>query len=293
MSIQRKPAPSPGLIENVPFEEYRAWDAVNVSALKDYERSAQHVHDALTADESEETPSMVVGRALHTLALEGKAAFTERFTLRPAGMNANSGAYQTWKAAQTKTILTDNQAASVTGMFAALGKHAKAKSLLAYPGAAEVSCVFDDPETGVRCKMRIDRLLPGKIILDLKTASDASTRAARDAAIGYGYDIQAEMYVRGVEVLTGKRTPFVWAFVESDAPHAVNLFTPDDAMQKSGILRLNAALQLVKHCRETGVWPLWSDEPGATYSTEVRDLPPPVWRERELSNMTDPREVTL
>ncbi len=292
--MERKPAPSPGLIENVPFEEYRAWDAVNVSSLKDYERSAYHVHLALEADQSEETPSMVVGRALHTLALEGKAAFAERFTLRPAGLNANSNAYRDWKAAQVnRSILSDTQIDDVTGMFAALQRHAKAKSLLAYPGAAEVSCVFDDPETGVRCKMRIDRLLPGKIILDLKTASDASTRAARDTAIGYGYDLQAEMYQRGVEVLTGKRTPFVWAFVESDAPHAVNLFTPDDAMKKSGILRLNAALQLVKHCRETGVWPLWSDEPGATYSTEVRDLPPPVWRERELSNMTDPREVTL
>jgi hypothetical protein len=75
--------PPPGIYPGVPFAVYAIWAALNQSALKHADRSLAHVAHALTVVDDEPGEAMVLGQATHTLALEGAAAFDERFFVMP------------------------------------------------------------------------------------------------------------------------------------------------------------------------------------------------------------------
>lgn len=70
-------------------------------------------------------------------------------------------------------------------------------------GYPEVTIIWDDPVLGVRCKIRVDYL---KITsgLDLKTYANVMDKnldvAIRQAIFGRKYDLQAWLYVRGIEM---------------------------------------------------------------------------------------------
>jgi len=287
--------PEDGIHEDIDFETYCAWDAWNSSAFKDFTLSPWHILSARKGETDNDSPTKLLGRAAHAAVLEGPTAFKSRYTLAP-DINKNHNDYKAWaKNAKAKgiEIITKKQHDTVLGIAGSINRHDQMKALVLTPGAAEVSCVWTCPETGLRCKMRCDRFLAGQFIFDLKTCANAASRAIQGDAIAYGYDIQAAHYLQGLRVLAGTDARFIWGFVETDAPFAINLFTPDAAMLKSGRIRLKTAMSIVRRCVEENNWPLYSNQPGTTYSTEVRDLPPPVWRERELQYEIDPEETHL
>lgn len=295
MTTPKVRPPAPGIYERVPFAEYKAWDAINVSSLKDYALSARHVLDAMNGERDDDTPSMVLGRAIHCAVLEGSTAFREQFMLDLA-ISKNSNDYKAWRAEaerSRKQIITQNQNDKVVAVAAQINAHPLARKLIDTKGAAEVSIVWADKETGLTCKARVDRLLPSGDLIDIKTCASAAPRSLQSAAIDYGYDMQAAHYIDAVRAHWGGTPRFHWIFVETDAPFGINICTPSDTMLKSGRLNLAAAMRLVAACRESGNWPLWSDHPAATYSTDVRDLTPPGWREAQLRYELEPEEAHL
>lgn len=70
-------------------------------------------------------------------------------------------------------------------------------------GYPEVSIFWEDPETGIRCKARIDRLQT-KVAVDLKTFSvkgSSIDRAIASSFARYGYATQAVHYSQGIEIV--------------------------------------------------------------------------------------------
>jgi exodeoxyribonuclease VIII len=121
--------------------------------------------------------------------------------------------------------------------------------------------------------MRADwvaRQQDGVILLDGKTASDASPDGFARAVVQYRYDIQAAWYSLGYELATGMPVlGFVFACVESEYPYAAAAYMlPDDVLDRAQAT-ISGLMVRYAECREHGRWP--------GYEQEIQLLNLPVW----------------
>ncbi|NHQ86821.1 hypothetical protein HA050_11895 [Iodobacter sp. HSC-16F04] len=121
----------------------------------------------------------------------------------------------------------------------------------------EQSMYWQDVDTGMWLKGRIDMMNPelGHIIVDPKTAADPRPHRFRYEADDKGYDMQAAMYVDGVEAITGEVPPFIFAVVHKEAPHAVYMYEVDSSYIEQGRDKYKSALQQIKQSQLTNHWP--------------------------------------
>src|SRR5512143_2033910 len=107
--------------------------------------------------------------------------------------------------------------------------HPTARALLS-DGAAEQSAWWLDPETGLLCKCRPDWSRPG-LLLDLKTASDASPAGFFRALERYRYHVQAAYALDGwPQAGGGAVDQFLFVVVEKALPYAVALYELSSAL---------------------------------------------------------------
>lgn len=236
--------PGPGIYENVPFAEYLEWPYVSNSAMGPAKKTIAHFRRALKwGDRPEEdeargkAPAMRFGTLVHAgklepLSVAAKYIIRPRFedTIRqpngatypkPTATNAYRDAVAEWRATiGDKEEVTEAEYQRMLGVVTALARHARAVEYLDGPGPVEVSFVWDDPHTGLRCKGRADKLqLERGRISDLKTAYDPWQF---EKIIGQrAYYRQGALYVDGIEVLTGVRCEFCLVAAESTEPFGV------------------------------------------------------------------------
>jgi len=155
----------------------------------------------------------------------------------------------------------------------AVRRHPLARAVLA-SGEPEVSFYWRDPETGVTCRARVDWLVPGKALVDVKTVGRYG--GADPAAFGrqcatLDYPMQAAHYVDGWEAVTGELLPFVHIVVETEEPNFVTVGQLPDHAIEAGRARMRAALIEYADRESSGDWPEFD------YPTEIVDIPVPGW----------------
>jgi hypothetical protein len=243
------------IYKGLPFAEYRRIDAVNSSLLKAFFRSPEHGHHAATT-ERESSDAFVLGGALHTLILEGREVFEDRYN--PAGpinpktgttYGRNTKSFADWAEAagvDTDAILTDGELTIIEGMASAIKEQPAVLQAIRDTNAMrEVTIVWDEPHAGgtVRCKMRADYIHQALGVLDVKTCQDSRADAfSRDVA-KHGYDLQAALYVRGsLAAGLNPHGDFGWIAIEKSAPHLIGLWTPTDNALNTGYHNMRLAL---------------------------------------------------
>lgn len=219
-----------------------------------------------------DSKAFAFGRAAHTLVL-GEPNFDAHFVVSPYS-NFRGGDAQTWKKAQTRQVLTQDDMEIVTAMAAAQ----KASSQVArafIEGAPEKSIIWKDSETGIWLKARPD-WLPDKPaerwVTEYKTAVSLNRRHLSFAVFKYGYEMQAALALDGIKIVMGVE-PLGMAHVvqEKDPPYLaeVRLFTSEHI--DFGRLQYRKSLRKFARCVESGVWPGYTDEPvyfDTPYQTE-------------------------
>ena len=154
-------------------------------------------------------------------------------------------------------------------------------SLLGTGGQAEVSALVECD--GIMLQTRYDYLrLPDEkhsgYILDLKTvAGSAAPRDFLRNAAGYGYHIQAAMYVKVLELLGYGTLPFIWLVASKQEPYASSLIQaqPDDLQIGGGLLEI--AERKWAHIIENG-WPT---------TTGITQAGMPGWIEYEAEELSN------
>lgn len=138
-------------------------------------------------------------------------------------------------------------------------------------GDAEVSLWWEDPDTGARCRGRIDYLHPNAIV-DVKTTSREDggglTAFAKQCA-DMGYRESMAHYRNGVRVLTGRTLPVFLIVVEVEPPHLVAVYTLSDEDLAWGSERMREAQEIWLRCVESGEWP--------AYPSDLQTLTFPHW----------------
>ena len=140
-------------------------------------------------------------------------------------------------------------------MVNAVVKHPFACKLMA-EGRSEQTIIWE--EEGQRCKARPDRIPDGEhgVIVDIKTAGSADSKAFTSSCMRYGYAMQAGMYITGFnQVCSAKVDAFVFVVVEKEPPYRVEVYTLEDAFIQWGISEYHRLLALEIECRERNFWP--------------------------------------
>lgn len=241
----------PGIFFDIPFEEYKSWNAINASALKAgivrdghetmYIPRKTHLYLMGKADDKD-TPDRAFGRGVHCYIAEGKAAFESQWkvagrcsaTVKSSGNQCeNSGTFLSpdgdWycgvrghapaDAVVPPEVLTKDQYERTVQMGEMIASHPCASGING--GQSEVSIVFK--LFGVLCKARLDYWRPDfkpQLITDLKKFGnfDLGYFNCQSEIAKKWYHLSAEFYRLGIKMLTGELPNFTWIFQEDKAP---------------------------------------------------------------------------
>lgn len=242
---------NPGVYYDLPHSEYHGLprDIVSNSYLGKLEKCP-----AATLLPSEETPAMVFGRAFHSYLLDGVDVFNKEYITPPDLDRRTTKGKEVYAKASKKgqTIITPEDFCTIREMAESVLKHPFAVNLLKN-GKSEVSVIWIDEQTGIKCKCRPDWLPDiARVIVDVKTTSNADAHAFTRSAIQYGYIRGAAWYLDGCVTAGIDVDAYIFVVVESKPPHMVAVYMTPKYGIEQGRERYRALLGLEVKCRAEG-----------------------------------------
>ena len=228
--------------------------------------------------EEVDTEALRIGRAVHTLVLEGMDMFNKRFALLGEGMDLRSAAGKARKAeieAAGQVMLRWDDFKKIQAMAVALDKHPRAK-LVFTDGAPEKTLAWQDEITGVWLRARPDWLPAAPAFIpDLKSAADASRLAFEKAVWDYGYHMKIAHVCDGIRTL-GLGDPQAAYFVvqEKKAPFLCAVYALNSEALEWGAVQNRAAIETFARCLERNYWP--------GYAETVQEINLPVYAQSQL-----------
>lgn len=232
---------------DMPAEDYHEHPALGKTGLVKVLRSVSHYnHSQLNPTRS---TAFTIGSAVHELLLMGRDNYEPAFVVRPQGDEGNfrKTVGKEWRDAQHEAgleIVTAEQSRNIERACNAAWDHPKA-GLFFEESFIERSHFWQDSDTGLQCKSRPDMLTKdGVVMIDLKTAEDASHVAIQRAIARYRYDMQWAHYGAGVEDTTGVfPQKFLILAVEPKPPFGVAIYDLHHDWKYSGELYVRRALE--------------------------------------------------
>lgn len=284
----------PGLYRGVPIEDYHAGLGISKSGLDDMDRSPAYYY-ATHLDPNRPAPKARSGQLEGTLAhcaiLEPEE-FGKRYVVIPEDaprrptsiqVNAKNPSQETIKAVAwwgdfleanaQKTIIGAQEYDTAWRQAEAVRKLPDVAEALA-TGWAEESAYWIDPQTGELCRCRPDWVHPcgtsGRILLDVKTYSDASPAEFARQVARKKYHRQDAFYSDGYGIASGCNVlAFIFVAVETEYPFGASATMLDDAAKAQGVIDYRRPLDLYAACKKSGNWP--------GYSTGIETISLPAW----------------
>lgn len=205
----------------------------------------------------EDRPAYLIGRAAHTLILEGREAYEAQYAfggpINPktgAPFGSRTKAFQEWAETQGKPVLDDDQAALIENMDGAVRAHEHAAALLV-EGVAEG--VVRAEYCGVPCQARLDWLNPERGIVDLKTCDNLDW--LQMDARSYEYAHQMAFYRSILACAIGSLAPVHLIAVEKREPFRAGVWRMGEDVLGTVQKENEAAIERLKTCRERDHWP--------------------------------------
>ena len=264
-------------VYQMPINEYHESNAISRSNLIHLLKSPYHYrHYKENKKEKKPTEAMVFGNLFHTLCLENDK-FYERYAIAPqVNKRTKEGKYiysDFLKKSENKTILTADQYNEAVCMTKSLHKNEKASSLISGM-QIEQSIFWTDEQTGFQCKARPDAWNGAGVVVDLKTAKDASYRGFQRACVYDGYFLQAAVLHQALESLGIEMETFVFVVVEKTEPYAVGIYVLDQESLIYGINLFHNLMEKVASCELNKQWDSYG----------VKTLSVPSWVDIPMEN---------
>lgn len=222
----------------------------------------------------EQTPAMAFGSACHKMILEPND-FGNEYAIAPEINRRTNAGKAEWEefcnANQGKTIITQDDAAVMAEMEAALEACPLANGLIREEAQTEVPLFWKDPETGEKCKAKLDivKQEDGKyVIVDYKTALHADTFRFNSEMWKLGYHFQAGFYTEGLmnAFNLDYRPRFLFVAQEKKPPYSVNVIEVSEEVMAAGIAKFHELLKRYQECKMLDAWPGYvSDVPNDAF----------------------------
>ncbi|EEH4705406.1 exonuclease VIII, partial [Salmonella enterica] len=185
----------PGIYYDIPNEAYHAGPGVSKSQLDDIaDTPAIYLWRKNAPVDTEKTKSLDTGTAFHCRVLEPEE-FSKRFIIAPEFNRRTSAGKEEEKTfleectRTGRTVLTAEEGRKIELMYQSVMALPLGQWLVESAGYAESSVYWEDPETGILCRCRPDKIIPEfHWIMDVKTTADI--QRFRTAYYDYRYHVQ-------------------------------------------------------------------------------------------------------
>lgn len=268
-----------GIHRNLDFGAYREIKALNQSVLK-IVRDKSPFHAKLELDyPSESTPAQKVGNMVHTMVLEPEK-FGDQFAIYEGTRRGKK--WDEFKEANSdKEIFIKSEIDQIQKITDGIRHNDKALNLIESAGDKELTLVWEDVDTGVLCKGRIDIYNQAlSLVLDLKTSKNADKISFSRDLVKYGYDMQAAFYLDGLNHLTGESVEhYGFIVVENCSPYQVAFYQLDAATIELGREKYKELLFQWAHCEKSKSFP--------SYSNKFEIITAPTWAFNNQSNLEE------
>jgi len=230
-----------GIVQNLPFEEYRQQSGLNQSTLKQWFSATPKKTTAY-----KNYQALQFGSAGHCLLLEPEM-FPELYVRAPEGLNQRGKTgKKRWAEYEEqhpgKILLRTGEWERLENIRKVFEIHPQIKKLWKN-GSAEVSLFWQDSEFALDCKARLDWFdADSAIIVDLKFTNNIA-KAGVQKPIQDFYAVQASWYVRAVTQLTTKVPDFFFIFIEKYAPHLIRVCSVSAEDLKHGQQKIECAIK--------------------------------------------------
>ncbi|EMD0689785.1 PD-(D/E)XK nuclease-like domain-containing protein, partial [Salmonella enterica] len=203
----------PGIYYDIPNEAYHAGPGVSKSQLDDIaDTPAIYLWRKNAPVDTEKTKSLDTGTAFHCRVLEPEE-FSKRFIIAPEFNRRTSAGKEEEKtfleecARTGRTVLTAEEGRKIELMYQSVMSLPLGQWLVESAGYAESSVYWEDPETGILCRCRPDKIIPDfHWIMDVKTTADI--QRFRTAYYDYRYHVQDAFYSDGYRAQFGEIPTF-------------------------------------------------------------------------------------
>ncbi|HCB8207607.1 TPA: exodeoxyribonuclease VIII, partial [Escherichia coli] len=205
----------PGIYYGISNENYHAGPGVSKSQLDDIaDTPALYLWRKNAPVDTTKTKTLDLGTAFHCRVLEPEE-FSNRFIVAPEfNRRTNAGkeeekAFLMECASTGKTVITAEEGRKIELMYQRVMALPLGQWLVESAGHAESSIYWEDPETGILCRCRPDKIIPEfHWIMDVKTTADI--QRFKTAYYDYRYHVQDAFYSDGYEAQFGVLPTFVF-----------------------------------------------------------------------------------
>ncbi len=265
--------PEPGVYENLDFDLYTRMNAVNASSLKNALHSMFHYRYAPSLDPN--LSQLVFGSLLHELKLEPDEVdkhyivIPEKEFLKLMPNDPRTDApYKSPKATKVwkelcaaflaqhpgKRLVSQDWINQANEMIRSINANPRAKKLFKQ-GQAELTIVWQDPETNLMCKARID-WLPFKTSQPITDIKSCQKTSKFNNNIGdFSYQIQAAFYIEGVKQVLKEDRNFAFVAVEKQSPFDCVTACLDPHSLAVGEQQRKFLMNQIVKCVEKRRWP--------------------------------------
>jgi exodeoxyribonuclease VIII len=272
---------------DISFEEYSSADAINSHGLMDMLRSPAHFYERRFRGEDKSTKATEFGRMLHFAVLEPEQ-FAKKCVVEPEfigltkdGKPSNRSGEalekkKTWRASLAPDVLivTPEILEKLIRMSNKILSHPIAGKLLK-GSVTEATIFWQDEETDIVCKARLDVVSASGYIIDLKTTRDARDFKFVWQIKDYDIDLQLSHYLKAAQSTKQIRSDAaILIAAESESPHEVAVYPVGTRILFRGEHRRSKAMRVYAECLKTGKYP--------GYNPEARTIDFGEWAENEV-----------
>lgn len=243
-----------GIHDGMPFADYIALDAVNVSALKQVADCPAKVGTV-----KEQSAAMALGSLTHCAILEPEQ-LERRYVVTDLARCGTKAWEEAEEAAGGRELVKRSDWEAALRMCDAVWAHPTARALLT-GAVTERTLVWQDAETGLLCKARLDAASPLGGPVDVKTAASAHPREWARQARRLRYHWQAAHYLAGCRALGQPDDAFPFIVIESSSPYVTEVYPVGPRSLDVGTQKIADAMRIYAECKRSGRWPGYTTEP--------------------------------
>lgn len=259
---------NPGIYD-ISNDAYHSGQGFSRSTLLEFLKSPLHFWHAAFGEKASDEPPKIInqthalyfGNALHTAILEPHL-FEKEYLVMPKVNRATKAGKELYAnkldEAGDRLLIEEPAYKSIMDMLAGIERNKRAVGLIR-DAEYEKSIYWTDDDTELLCKVRPD-VWHSNMIVDLKTAADASFKAFQSSVFKYGYHVQAAMIQEGIKQVCGVDIKhFLYVVVEKQPPYAVGIYMLDPLAISTGYVDFKNILNGVKECQDQDNWPSYPD----------------------------------
>ncbi|HCQ3654345.1 TPA: exodeoxyribonuclease VIII [Escherichia coli] len=253
----------PGIYYGISNENYHAGPGISKSQLDDIaDTPALYLWRKNAPVDTTKTKTLDLGTAFHCRVLEPEE-FSNRFIVAPEfNRRTNAGkeeekAFLMECASTGKTVITAEEGRKIELMYQSVMALPLGQWLVESAGHAESSIYWEDPETGILCRCRPDKIIPEfHWIMDVKTTADI--QRFKTAYYDYRYHVQDAFYSDGYEAQFGVQPTFVFLVASTTIEcgrYPVEIFMMGEEAKLAGQQEYHRNLRTLSDCLNTDEWP--------------------------------------